>query len=479
MTEAYSIEKVRELLKSEMNKRFKVKHYRLMCEEVLAEIKLMVPGGEIELSIADWDGGETCSVKYSFTWLRDDKESYLTELYKMCIILKDLFVITREYPTLDITDNAEYIIMEIEYMVNQYKIESIMYIVEAFSRIDLTQRNIDKTFIEMRYLALYRILVRKSDEAKIVLKEYMEFEQRRKLNYEYSSIFRPLISNIFSSQDYVYTNYNQKILIGFTQEGIENYIVKHQLILRELPNYYEGVDYNIVEIFGDTLIWDKKLWIEASNWLHALEMHYNDVPIYRAYAKNRIFIRVIEFWICIMTEVNQVKDKIVQEKKYIQSMQRNFLEHTNDKTLKMDYDLNNLTPDEFEDMCCELLYADDFKYVYKRGKLNATDGEVDIEAVEVTKGKISGEEEKKWIFQCKKTKKSINRKDFNEIPFLLDTFKADRYGLFYSGILQPSALDRCRSFDKNTIWIFDENVIKQKLKEHKNIAHKYFPLYKL
>ncbi len=119
---------------------------------------------------------------------------------------------------------------------------------------------------------------------------------------KYGFRYRVVISEIFSAEDFVYSIYNQKIYVGFTQEGIERYIDRYQLKLKVMSDYYEGIKYNIMMEENDIYIWDKDLWLEAFNWLSILELKYGDVPIYLGYDKGRIIIRVIEFWICITME---------------------------------------------------------------------------------------------------------------------------------------------------------------------------------
>ncbi|GEM_PF-2286088 len=473
------IEITRKRLREEIDKRFQAKHYRTISTDELAEIELYVQGGKIELSILDWDGAGACCIRYVLIKNRDEEESILTEIYKICIILKDLHVITRKYPQIDYYEakGTGDINIELIYIIETFEIESIMYVLEAFNRIDLSQMRLDKQFIREHYGELFDLLSRKGNESREKFRRIAESEFRKEFNCLNVSEYKPVVSNIFSKQDCVYSNYNQKIYVGFTQEGIEHYIHKYQLDLHEFSDYYEGVQYNIMTVPGTACVWEKRLWLEAFNWLYILEMHYGDVPNYTAYDKGRIIIRVVEFWVCIMTEADRLKEKILYEKQQLQDMQKKYLNHTDDKFFAPNYDLYQLSPEEFENMCCDLLHAEGYKNVYKRGKLNTADGGIDMEAVEVVRG-INTREEKKWIFQCKRAIK-IDRKELNEIPFLLKEFKADRYGLFYAGILNPSVIDRCKTFDPGVVWVFDENFIKQKLKEYRSVADKYFPLYRI
>lgn len=473
------IEIARKRLKEEIDKRFQVKHYRSTSKDELAEIELYVQGGNIELSIFDWDCSRAYCIQYVLIRNGDEEESILTEIYKICIILKDLYVITRKYPKIDYYEEkgTGEVIIELNYIIKSFEIETIMYVLEAFNRIDLSKGRLDKPFIRKHYGELFDFLNRKSNESRDKFRKIAESEFRKEFNCLNVSKYKPVVSNVFSEQDCVYSNYNQKIYIGFTQEGIENYIHNYQLNLNKLSDYYEGIQYNIMTVQGATYVWEKNLWVEAFNWLYILEMHYGDVPSYIAYDKGRIIIRVVEFWICIMAEAEKLKEKILYEKQQLQDMQKKYRDHADDKFFVFDYDLNQLSPEEFENMCCDLLLAEGYRNVYKRGKLNTADGGIDIEAVEVVGG-INTREEKKWVFQCKRVIK-IDKKELYEIPFLLTEFNADRYGLFYAGILNPSVIDRCKTFDPGVVWVFDENFIKQKLKEYGNVADKYFPLYKM
>ena len=64
-----------------------------------------------------------------------------------------------------------------------------------------------------------------------------------------------------------------------------------------------------------------------------------------------------------------------------------------------------------------------------------------------------------------------------DVEILLKEFQADRYGLFYAGVINPGVWDRRRAFSKDRVWWFDQDWIKQKLKEYRNVAEKYFPIY--
>jgi hypothetical protein len=264
------IEITRKRLREEIDKRFQAKHYSTFSTDELAEIELYVQGGKIGLSILDWDGAGACYIQYILVKNRDEEESKLTEIYKICIMIKDLYVITRKYPQVDYYEAKDRgdIYIELIYIIDTSEIESIMYILEAFNRIDLSQMQLDKQFIREHHRELYDLLNRTSNESKEKLRKIAESEFRKEFNCLNVSKYKPVVSNIFSEQDCVYSNYNQKIYIGFTQEGIEHYIQKYQLNLHELSDYYEGIKYNIMAVPDIACVWEKELWLEAFNWLY-------------------------------------------------------------------------------------------------------------------------------------------------------------------------------------------------------------------
>jgi Restriction endonuclease len=109
--------------------------------------------------------------------------------------------------------------------------------------------------------------------------------------------------------------------------------------------------------------------------------------------------------------------------------------------IKMNYDFSYLSSDEFERLCFDLLNSMGFQNVRVIGKTNAPDGGRDIIADEeyLTLFKT---ERRKWIFQCKHGKKSLDRKEISEIGDLLEEDRAKGYGLFCSNRITPDAINR-------------------------------------
>ena len=136
------IEKIRETLSIEIDKKFNAKQYRLMDKDELADIELRVSGGKIGLSISKWDE-EVCRIEYFFYWSKDDNESILTDMYKLCIILKQLYVITGNLVHISFHESADEkdVRIELYHDVRKFEVQSIMYILEAYNRVDLREVN--------------------------------------------------------------------------------------------------------------------------------------------------------------------------------------------------------------------------------------------------------------------------------------------------------------------------------------------------
>ena len=102
---------------------------------------------------------------------------------------------------------------------------------------------------------------------------------------------------------------------------------------------------------------------------------------------------------------------------------------------------SHLTDSKFEKLCYDLLVKCGFTNIHKVGETNAPDGGKDIIADEEYKT-MMGTETRKWLWQCKHSKKSLSRKDISEIGDLLQENKAQAYGLFCSNLLTPDAINR-------------------------------------
>ena len=169
---------------------------------------------------------------------------------------------------------------------------------------------------------------------------------------------------------------------------------------------------------------------------------------------------------------------LIYEKNKIKSLQRDFIKVASKKIWNQVYDFSRLDDERFEKMCSDLLYALKFQNISIRGKSRAPDGGVDITAEEEYTTLV-GTEKRKWIFQCKHMKAQIGRKDLSEVRDLLREFSADCYGLFHSGDLTPSTLDRIENICKSDgikIKYWDRNRIEAQLEIFPQISIKYFGL---
>ena len=116
-----------------------------------------------------------------------------------------------------------------------------------------------------------------------------------------------------------------------------------------------------------------------------------------------------------------------------------------------EFDFSHLNASDFESLCYDLLMKLGFIEVRKVGKTNASDGGKDIICYEEYRT-ILGTEKRKWIWQCKHSKKSLDRKDISEIGDLLEENEAKAYGLFCSNDLTPMAIERLEN-KKKTAYI--------------------------
>lgn len=167
---------------------------------------------------------------------------------------------------------------------------------------------------------------------------------------------------------------------------------------------------------------------------------------------------------------------LTREKNYLKTRQRQFLSVAPKGLWECDYDFAKLDDEQFEYMCRDLLAAMGFQNVHLRGKTHTPDGGVDITADDEYQTTL-GREKRTWIFQCKHTKHQIDRKDISEVPHLLKEFRADCYGLFYSGILSPATLDRIDSVSgecRNPIKYWDSNDLEIYLKHYPQVYTRYF-----
>lgn len=137
-------------------------------------------------------------------------------------------------------------------------------------------------------------------------------------------------------------------------------------------------------------------------------------------------------------------------------------------------EFSNLSSKEFENLCFDILERMGFNNVHIVGKTNSADGGKDLLATEQY-ATLLGNEKRKWIWQCKHSKKSLNRKDISEIDELLRENNAQAYGLFCSNDLTPGLITRLEMKEgQNTrIKYFGRIELQAFLSQHPDLISKY------
>lgn len=120
------------------------------------------------------------------------------------------------------------------------------------------------------------------------------------------------------------------------------------------------------------------------------------------------------------------------------------------KEYSSDMNFNKLTAAQFEQLCIDILELKGYQEVKQIGKTNAPDGGIDIIATETIPSLLKGIEQRKWLFQCKRSKKTLDRKEIQDIAQLLKEKSAERYGLFCSNSISPNAIARLMESNKET-----------------------------
>jgi len=457
-----------DFLEKIINEKYQAKTYRNADFEGYFDMTLCVKGGEIDISVVHFE--DACVIEYGVTYF---DEGILLDFYHFCLVLQQLFHITQHLPDVKVFNarDIERSSIKILYNLDLFDIVSVINIIDVFARVNLEETDIDHLFLQENYSELFTFFNQVRSENQNKFAEYMEGAWRAKSRviptYEKVEIAS------LGSNAYMYKDYYKKMVVGFDINAMKKYILNQHLELTPLGNYYDGVYYNLIQKQDGFAVISKLYWKDVITILTDLELHFNTIPTKCYYADNRIFIQVIDFWCCILCETEKVRAKIDYEINYIGNAYNELATYGSQKSLNSDIDLNTISPEKFESMCVDLLVAQGFKKTCQRGNMNTPDKGVDIEAVEDVVG-LFGNETRKWIFQCKHSKKQINRKDIAEIPLLLKEFEADRFGLFSSALFTPMTQDRIKMLPRDSVATFDGNQIKQILSRNPDIMKKYF-----
>lgn len=243
--------------------------------------------------------------------------------------------------------------------------------------------------------------------------------------------------------------------------------------------YYSGFRHFIVRINGQNYIYDQQL---VSNIIDTFgkvdeECDVDGFLHYSIDTKFRLVLTCGEMWavVCLF-ESEDCEKQLTFEKNKLKKLHQEFIRVTPEYFWNRSFDFATLDDHQFEALCRDLLLSKDFVDIQVHGKTRAPDGGVDITAVE-NRQTETGTQKRIWLFQCKHTKKQINRKDLSEVRYLLKEFHADCYGLFYSGFFTTSTLKRIQTIrDEDQIEIqgWDHNSLELELFQKPNLATKYF-----
>jgi hypothetical protein len=212
-------------------------------------------------------------------------------------------------------------------------------------------------------------------------------------------------------------------------------------------------------------------WIDG-----ALEVS-QDEYVYTCYVEDekRILLLLEELYIKVPIIIQDENLELIKEKNRLTGLLKQLCEIMPQELYNSSYDFMSLSADDFEGLCFEYLHRAGFINIVRRGKINAPDGEIDIEADYIT-NRI---EKEHWIFQCKRTVKQIPSSDVYDIRYLAQRFSACGYGLFYANYFTPRTVDKLRNIEINdnvSILMLDKNNLETFLYYNPEVAIKYFGL---
>lgn len=274
-------------------------------------------------------------------------------------------------------------------------------------------------------------------------------------------------------------NDNGSVIAGIDEEGykeIANYL---KIDTYDSVSLYVGLDYAMVNKGDSCVVWDVKLVSEVIEQIKKMELYYEGDISYYLSNRNTLLVKCVQYWAIIMPIKSELDKIVMSERKKLKSMWDELYAIYPDVCSEEmeDIDISKICPSDFEALCKHILGELGFENILSRGNTNSSDGGVDIECDEEVK-RIFGVKTKHWIFQCKHTKKQMDRKDVAEISCLLREFNAEGYGLFYSGTFTPQTIDRLKmmSDDKCDIYYWDKFMIARTISKNTNLKRIYMSM---
>lgn len=460
-----------ELLKR-IKKQFDV-HIFGFIEDGLIDLRFNSPESSVEISIM-YDES-ICMVNHEEYITNDsDKEFGYHDIYLSCIILQQLCKVSDIAPICEVYGRKKEYHITIGYQMEELKIEDVIKCLGFFNRIKIYDVEIDQVFLADSYPELYRVYKELHSEKE---KAYNDFIiQDWSWNNHFKNIveYRKMKDTIFLEQDGVYINLKGNMITGFTKKSFNKVCSYYMIKEQSIKDMYFGVKYFVADVSKTTKIWDISLIKDAIHIIKYLTLNHK-LPIHYYYSSELLIMHCTDLWVCIKECTDGSINQIIEEKNMLQVLYKDILRYIPIEYKNVDYDFSKLNEQEFENLCCELLLAKGFKNVICRGKTNAPDSGVDIEADEEYDTLLE-HKSRHWIFQCKHMKKPIDRRDICEIPFLLEEFHAEGYGIFYTNVFKPNTIDRFKTMNKGELYLCDINEINNLLNRYSDVAQKYFGL---
>ncbi len=275
----------------------------------------------------------------------------------------------------------------------------------------------------------------------------------------------------YQKNDIIYINHKNTMICGIgldTLKKVTNIVGEPN---KNVVSEYTGLKYFFCKSSDSIAVLDAKL-------VNILKSIFDDMSLPSYYSieyllnvSGAYFIITGNIWGTILPVKGDYEIRVFEERNNLFYKLDNLRNFIPDDSSLLYYNLSEINYSDFEKLCYDLLLELGFKNIKTRGNSNAPDGGVDIEAFEEYET-LLGIEKRYWVIQCKHTKSQVNRKDISEFDDLLKEFKADKFGLFYSGLFSPATLERIKS--KSFVYAWDINEICYLLMKYPKVSKKYF-----
>lgn len=316
--------------------------------------------------------------------------------------------------------------------------------------------------------------------------DFLRIEQCRQSLFEKLKVVAPSLchKHISDTPEYsnsafrsvlAYTSRFNTALVGVGMDNLQTITTLQECSLA----FYRGFRYFITNVNNKNYTYDQNL---VSSIITAFEEvdEECDVEAFLNYyidTQNRLVLICGEMWavICFF-ESDSCEKHLTFEKNKLKKLQQEFINIAPEFFWNRSFDFMTLNDQQFEALCRDLLQSMNYKHIQVHGKTRTPDGGVDITAEEEYQT-ASGPKIRRWLFQCKHTKKQIDRKDLSEVRYLLKEHNADCYGLFYSGFFTPATLKRMQTIrDEDHVMIqgWDHNNLELEISRDPSLSAKYF-----